>query len=319
MKTKPRRHEVDYISSRVGMVLILWLALMVGCRGNAVVSHSQQSQSPSSHDQSIGPSSSLAHVGFKQRLDAGAGCAELFEIRNSLDPKASDVVRMNEELREIGCYSSSSVRSSTVSVAEKTKSEKKPATATFTVNEYKMYRAVLDVPSTVREQQALQNVARQYEIPVEDLRKVVNKVQKSLFDNKWFGTPESEVQHASETGSDNDPSWLFSMTTSRITSRLILAITFLISIVTIGVAVYFSPPNSDAVWAVIAASLAVIASVIAAWTGQKALEIQEDSQKPYPYPMVDASSRYGLLQLRVKNTGGSPAHDICKPPLKRHH
>lgn len=80
--------------------------------------------------------------------------------------------------------------------------------------------------------------------------------------------------------------------------------------VIIAIAVYFSPPNSDAVWAVIAASLAVIASVIAAWTGQKALEIQEDAQKPHPYPTVDASSRYGLLQLRVKNTGGSPAHDI---------
>jgi hypothetical protein len=87
------------------------------------------------------------------------------------------------------------------------------------------------------------------------------------------------------------------MTTPRITSRLILALTFLISIVIIGFAVYSSPPKSDAVWAVIAASLAVIASVIAAWTGQKALEIQEDAQKPYPYPMVDASSRYGLLHF----------------------
>ena len=194
MKTKTRRHEVNYISSRVGMVpvLIVWLALMVGCRGNAVVSNTQQSQSRSSQNQSMN------YFGFKQRLDAGAGCAELFEIRNSLDPKASDVVRMNEELRKIGCYSSSSGRSGTVSVAEKTKSEKNPATATFTVNEYKMYRAVLNVPSSVPEQQALQNVAKEYNISVEDLRKVVNRVQKTIFDNKWFGTPESEIQHASD-------------------------------------------------------------------------------------------------------------------------
>ncbi|HKU75820.1 MAG TPA: hypothetical protein VJR02_18060 [Pyrinomonadaceae bacterium] len=140
----------------------------------------------------------MNYIGFKQRLDAGAGCAELFEIRNSLDPKASDVVRMNKELRGIGCYSSSSVRSMTASTAEKTESDKNLATATFTVNEYKMYRAVLNVPSSVSEQQALQNVAARYKIPAEDLRRVVNKVQKSLFDNKWFGTPESEIQHASD-------------------------------------------------------------------------------------------------------------------------
>ena len=83
----------------------------------------------------------------------------------------------------------------------KTKSDdvqKDPPTITFTVNEYRMYRAVINVPSSVPEQQALQNVATQYKIPVEDVRKVVNKVQKSLFDNKWFGTPESEIQRASD-------------------------------------------------------------------------------------------------------------------------
>jgi hypothetical protein len=137
-------------------------------------------------------------MGFKQRLDAGAGCAELFEIRNSLDPKASDVVRMNEELRKIGCYSSSSVRSFTGSSTKKTKSERNAATATFTVNEYKMYRAVLNVSSSMPEQQALENVAGRYKIPVEDLKRVVNKVQKCLFDNKWFDTPESEIKRASD-------------------------------------------------------------------------------------------------------------------------
>jgi hypothetical protein len=171
---------------------------MFGCRDNAVVTNSQQSKSPSSRDQSSGPSSSINYIGFKQRLDAGAGCAELFEIRNSLDPKASDVVRMNNELREVGCYSSGSVRSITPPVAEKTQSDKNQVTASFTVNEYKMYRAVLNVPSSVPEQQALRNVANRYKISVEDLRKVVNKVQKNLLDNKWFGTPESEIKHASD-------------------------------------------------------------------------------------------------------------------------
>lgn len=203
MINKTRRHDLNNSSSLIAMVSVftLWLALMPGCKGNAVVSNSQQSENSNSQVQSSGLSSAKNYSGFKQRLDAGASCAELFEIRNSLDPKAPVVVRMNEELREIGCYSSGSVRSSTASAAENTKSDdvqKALPAATFTVNEYKMYRAVISVPSSVPEQQALRNVARQYKISVEDLRKVVNKVQKSLFDNKWFGTPESEIRHASD-------------------------------------------------------------------------------------------------------------------------
>jgi hypothetical protein len=196
---RTRRHRLSKNSPLVASVSIfICLALVLGCKGNAVVSNSQQSADPNA---SSGLSSAMNYSRFKQRLDAGASCAELLEIRNSLDPKATVVVRMNEELREVGCYSSESVRSSTVSTAEKAKSEdvqKESRTITFTVNEYRMYRAVINAPSSVPEQQALQNVATQYKIPVEDVRKVVNKVQKSLFDNKWFGTPESEIQRATD-------------------------------------------------------------------------------------------------------------------------
>jgi hypothetical protein len=62
--------------------------------------------------------------------------------------------------------------------------------------------------------------------------------------------------------------------------------------------------------AIIAASLAVIAALVSAWTGQRVLELQEDAQKPYPYPSIDANSRYSLMQLRVTNYGGSVARDI---------
>lgn len=134
---KTKRHDLNSSRVEIVSILILCLALVVGCRGNAVVSNSQQLQSPTPHDQSSGPSASMNYIGFKQRLDAGAGCAELFEIRNLLDPKASDVARMNTELREIGCYSSSSIRSITASAAETTQSDKNQVTATFTVNEYK--------------------------------------------------------------------------------------------------------------------------------------------------------------------------------------
>jgi len=183
------------------MALVLWLALVLGCKSNAVIPNSQQLRNTNSQVQSSEPSPAVDYSGFRQRLDAGGSCAELFDIRNSLDPKSPVVVRMNEELRGIGCYSSSSIRSSAASSAEKTKSDNvqnNPLVATFTVNEYRMYRAVINVPSSVPEQQALQNVARQYKIPVEGLRKVVKKVQKILFDHKWFSTPESEIRRASD-------------------------------------------------------------------------------------------------------------------------
>lgn len=182
-------------------VFVLWLALALGCKSNAVISNSEQLQNANSQVQSNEPSPAMDYSGFKQRLDAGASCAELFDIRNTLDPKSPVVVRMNEELRGIGCYSSGSVRSSAGSSAEKTKSDNVPNTppvVSFTVNEYRMYRAVISVPSAVSEQQALQNVSRQYKVSVEELRKVVKKVQKTLFENKWFGTPESEIQRASD-------------------------------------------------------------------------------------------------------------------------
>ena len=63
--------------------------------------------------------------------------------------------------------------------------------------------------------------------------------------------------------------------------------------------------NNEA-WAAVAAALAVLTSVISSWAAQRTVELQEDSQKPYP---IDVSSRYLLLQLRVINFGGSAAHD----------
>lgn len=50
------------------------------------------------------------YEGFNDALDAGATCAELFEIRNERDQHSSLVVRANEALREIGCFSSSLTR-----------------------------------------------------------------------------------------------------------------------------------------------------------------------------------------------------------------
>ncbi len=56
------------------------------------------------------PGSGDTAGGFYSRLDEGADCRELFEIRNDLDPKDPDIPEMNEALREIGCYSIGSKR-----------------------------------------------------------------------------------------------------------------------------------------------------------------------------------------------------------------
>ncbi len=51
-----------------------------------------------------------SYATFKARLAEGADCAELFEIRNSLEPSSGDIPRINEDLRSVGCYSSTSTR-----------------------------------------------------------------------------------------------------------------------------------------------------------------------------------------------------------------
>ena len=40
------------------------------------------------------------------------------------------------------------------------------------------------------------------------------------------------------------------------------------------------------------------------------LELQEDAQKPNPYPTFDMASRHQLAMLRIKNAGWTAAHDV---------
>lgn len=77
-----------------------------------------------------------------------------------------------------------------------------------------------------------------------------------------------------------------------------------------GYAMFYSPPTSEGGWAAIAAALAVVAAVIACWVSLKTLELQEDALQPNINVFIDGSSRYGMLQLCVRNTGGTPARKI---------
>lgn len=99
-------------------------------------------------------------------------------------------------------------------------------------------------------------------------------------------------------------------TVSRASIRILLVCAFIIAVITIVVPLIFAGVRSSEAWAAVAASLAVITSVFSSWSSQRVLELSEDAQKPCLSLSIDLKSRYKLMQLRVVNTGGSPAYDI---------
>lgn len=100
------------------------------------------------------------------------------------------------------------------------------------------------------------------------------------------------------------------MRPSRIAIRIGLLLAFVVSVGVILFALDTVGTGKVEFWAVFAGALAVLTSVISAWTGQRSLELEQDAREPYPYPTIDTESRYGLVQLRVRNMGGSAAHEI---------
>lgn len=97
---------------------------------------------------------------------------------------------------------------------------------------------------------------------------------------------------------------------SRILSRIALGISFLLAAAIPFAAFVIRGPSQPETWAVAAAALAVMTSVISTWSSRRVLELQEDSQRPNPYPTIDVNSRHQLAMLRIKNTGGTPAHNV---------
>ncbi len=73
-----------------------------------------------------------------------------------------------------------------------------PVKDTFTVKEYNIYREIINTPMSVSEDQALKNVANKYGVTVIEAKNASRKVQEILFRNKWFGSPDSEIRHASD-------------------------------------------------------------------------------------------------------------------------
>ena len=131
---------------------------------------------------------------FMNDLHAGASCEELFVMRNSVDPSDPITDRMNRELRSIGCYSSSSERTDLAGQPSEPKSEG----SNFTVEEYQLYRSVIDTLLSVPEDQAIQRAAEEYGVTIHEVQITVENVMSVLAYNGWYGTPESEIRRASD-------------------------------------------------------------------------------------------------------------------------
>lgn len=91
-------------------------------------------------------------------------------------------------------------------------------------------------------------------------------------------------------------------------ARFCLAFVFVACITLVGFLLH--GPKEKETWSTLAGLLAVIAAVIAVVPALRVLEIQEDALRPRPTPYFDLTSRYNLLQLRVKNLGGGVAYDV---------
>ncbi|MBL4885498.1 MAG: hypothetical protein JKY95_13300 [Planctomycetaceae bacterium] len=73
-----------------------------------------------------------------------------------------------------------------------------PKLPPYTVREYKIYRAVISTPFSVSDEQANRNTAELFSVSVEEVEKVTKKVLWILNGNDWFGSPEGEIQRASD-------------------------------------------------------------------------------------------------------------------------
>ncbi len=128
---------------------------------------------------------------FMAAWNRGADCPELFALRNELkrDATPAQAATMNDKLREVACYSSTSKR----------RVEGKPKTTkTFTVREYRIYRAVVDMSMSVPEAESLRRVGRQFKITPTAANTIAKKVMGILSTNDGFGTPGSEERRASD-------------------------------------------------------------------------------------------------------------------------
>lgn len=122
--------------------------------------------------------------------DAGAGCARLFELRARFRVPFNESAEehdANEKLSLVGCSSASSTRRMA------TESD-----GPFTVNEYRIYYAVINAPMSISEAEAYKRAASRFSVTPTAAKEITSRVQWELNQNGWLGRPEAEIRHASD-------------------------------------------------------------------------------------------------------------------------
>lgn len=100
------------------------------------------------------------------------------------------------------------------------------------------------------------------------------------------------------------------MNFNRLFARVILIAAGLFASIISVLVVTFRGTDKPETWTVIAASLAVLTSVISTWSSRRLLELQEDAQQPNPTPNFDLKSKFGAALFTVSNTGKLTAYNI---------
>lgn len=100
------------------------------------------------------------------------------------------------------------------------------------------------------------------------------------------------------------------MRAGRVFARVVLATAGLLAVLAAGGAFLKGGMTNSATWAVAAAAMAVISSMVSAWTSRRVVELQEDAMQPRLVASGDVRSRYQVAQFRLTNKGGSSAHDV---------
>ena len=85
-----------------------------------------------------------------------------------------------------------------VPTATQAKAAAPSSTGTFTVREYRIYRALVDTPMSVSEEEAYRRIARDFNTTPKEAERITEKVQGILFRNGWLGTTAQEIRRASD-------------------------------------------------------------------------------------------------------------------------
>ena len=74
--------------------------------------------------------------------------------------------------------------------------KQKSSTETFTVKEYRIYRALINTPMSVSESEAIKLIAKEYGVSQLEVNQTARKVMQILHKNGWAGSPSNEIKYA---------------------------------------------------------------------------------------------------------------------------